>query len=89
MGHYLEEVFLGCRKMLRIVRVLLIYGEKPLTRYKIEKEAAVYDSLSVLKRLESLGIVEEVEGYHRAYRINRENRFVTILEKFLKECGYL
>lgn len=84
----LEELFKGCRKVLRVIRVLL-QNKTPMTRYAIEVQAMVYDTKSLLERLEEIGVVRAVGGRPRRYVINSEHILVKALEKMMLEVGYL
>ncbi|MEM2218475.1 MAG: hypothetical protein QXY49_00390 [Thermofilaceae archaeon] len=84
----LEELFKGCRKALRVIRVLLQY-KTPMTKYAIESQALVYDTRSLLKRLEEIGVIHIIDGRPRRYMINLEHPLVKSLEKMMLETGYL
>jgi len=84
-----EELFKGCKKTLRILRLFIINPNKSFTKYKIEKEALVYDSEIILERLVKLGIVEILSDDPKLYRLKNEIPLVKALKTFLKEIGYL
>ena len=85
----LEELLKGCRKVLRVLRVFMEHEGEPLTRYRIEKEAAVYYSPTVLERLLKLGIIRIVGEEPTLYELNSEHRLVKALRRLFEEVGYL
>lgn len=64
-------------------------NKTPMTKYAIEVQALVYDTRSLLKRLEAIGVIRIIDGRPRRYIINLEHPLVKALEKMMLETGYL
>jgi len=85
----IEEIFYNCKKVLRILKVFFEYGDEPLTMYRIEKYAAVYDSAPVIQRLLKLGIIIKVDEDPNQYVLNLNNTIVKKLKRFLRDMNYI
>ncbi len=81
LAEIFETVFPECKKAIRIIMVFLEHEGDALTRYSIEKKAAVNRSSRIIERLLKLGIIKEVNENPRAYILNVNNPFVEILKE--------
>ncbi len=86
--HKIEEIFYGCKKILRILKVFY-EEEKPLTLYKIEKIGMIYDAERAIKRLLNAGIIIKIGENPNLYVLNKKNKFVRKLKIFLEEIDYI
>lgn len=88
IDHPLEKLFKGSRKTLRVLRVLAL-AQKPMSRYSIEAQAAVYDTERLLAHLVDIGVVKVFGGRTKRYALNQENSFVNAVLRLMKDVGYL
>ncbi|MCS7104597.1 MAG: hypothetical protein NZ954_03425 [Thermofilaceae archaeon] len=88
LDHPLEKLFRGSRKTLRVLRVLAL-AHKPMSKYSIEAQAAVYDTEKLLAHLVDIGVVKVIDGHIKRYTLNQENSVVNAVLRLMKDVGYL
>jgi len=86
---FLEELFKGCRKTMRVLRLFIQNPYEAYTKYRVEKEALVYDSEIILERLVKLGILKIVNKDPKLYKLVNDLSIVKALKAFFRETGYI
>ncbi|HDD63690.1 MAG: hypothetical protein DRJ32_00340 [Thermoprotei archaeon] len=86
--HVLEEILSGCRRQIRLIRVLLISEYKWYSRYELEKMTGTKIERKLLQKLVRCGILQYDDIVNK-YRLNRESAIVNAFRNFFREVGYL